>query len=353
MSEYSEKFRLLIQMYREADIGSPNLKSITLAQWINESARGKSELAEKHNNFAGLKWRACMKNWAHSATYTDSIGETDQYCSFPSLAHFLFGYWVFLGRDVYEGWEVYREDPVEFMRYIGERFNPNLGYSDRVIDLLSEAKGLLDDEPIVAVDPSHLSSTRNVSSDRTGKYEIRYYRGDYGDRQAKANTDSCEAYVEHHFNSGRKENGYTVCIVATNASQKSKDWGRWYANTVAKEFKTSVSGDDGIVIGGFNGRGNNNLYYTNMPAILLEPLFASDPEQAKIIRSEEGQDRLARILADSIRHFFPEGGLIGFSVGHKYKSSSPNDRGTPVVGGGNEADFAEIVLKKTELILLS
>ena len=39
-------------------------------------------------------------------------------------------------------------------------------------------------------------------------------------------------------------------------------------------------------------------------------LFASNPQQAEIIRSDSGQDTLARILAESIRRFFPAGGLV-------------------------------------------
>ena len=80
-------------------------------------------------------------------------------------------------------------------------------------------------------------------------------------------------------------------------------------------------------------------------------MFASNPQQAEIIRSDSGQDTLARILAESIRRFFPAGGLVAFSVGHKYKTSSPNDRGAVLAGGGTEADHAEKVLKKTATLL--
>ena len=88
-----------------------------------------------------------------------------------------------------------------------------------------------------------------------------------------------------------------------------------------------------------------------MPVILLEPLFASNTNQAEIIRSENGRERLAKVLADSIRQYFPKGELIAFSVGHKYKTSSANDRGAAVIGGGNEADFAEMVLIKVQALL--
>ena len=88
-----------------------------------------------------------------------------------------------------------------------------------------------------------------------------------------------------------------------------------------------------------------------MPALLLEPLFGSNPQHAEWIRSESGQQRLAQILVESIQRFFPGGGLVGFSVGHKYKTSRPNDRGAAVAGGGTEADFAELVLQKAHTLL--
>ena len=43
--------------------------------------------------------------------------------------------------------------------------------------------------------------------------------------------------------------------------------------------------------------------------------------------------------------------MIGFSVGHKYKSANPGDRGAPVLGGGWEADYAEAVLEKAKVLL--
>lgn len=198
-------------------------------------------------------------------------------------------------------------------------------------------------------------ATRNrTSAASRGKplYAVKLYKGDYLDRQRQANAEQCAAYVEHHFNSSESPTaGYAVVITGANASQTSRNWGRWYAEAVAREFNMPVGGDRGIQVGGYNGRGDANLRYTDMPAILLEPLFASNAAHAAIIRSEDGQGRLAMILCDSIQRFFQKGGLIGFSIGHKYKTSQPKDRGAPVVGGGWEADYAEAVLDKARLTL--
>jgi len=183
-------------------------------------------------------------------------------------------------------------------------------------------------------------------------YQVKFYQGDYLARQQAANADQAVAYVEHHFNSSSSEQArYAVVVVGSNASNTSRNWGRWYAKAIAEQFGNPVGGEGGLLVGGWNGRGDGNVKYTRMPALLLEPLFASNPQQAEIIRSASGQEALARVLAESIRRFFPDGGLIAFSVGHKYKASSPNDRGAPLAGGGNEADCAEQVLQRAARML--
>ena len=52
-----------------------------------------------------------------------------------------------------------------------------------------------------------------------------------------------------------------------------------------------------------------------------------------------------------IQTFFQGGGSVAFSVGHKYKTSRPNDRGAEIYGGGKEADYAEKVLEKAGVLL--
>jgi N-acetylmuramoyl-L-alanine amidase len=183
-------------------------------------------------------------------------------------------------------------------------------------------------------------------------YIVKFYTGDYRERQDEANRDRAVCYVEHHFNScSDPDVGYTVVVVGSNASRTSREWGKWYASAVAREFGTKPGGDGGIKVGGFNGRGNANIVRTKMPAILVEPLFASNPNHAEIIRSGDGREKLAKILADSVRGFFPDGGLVAFSVGHKYKRSNPRDCGARVYGGGTEADYSEMVLVKAKEML--
>lgn len=185
-------------------------------------------------------------------------------------------------------------------------------------------------------------------------YTVRFYKGEYIERQRQANSDDAACYVEHHFNSSDNPRAnYCVVIVSSKASALSRQWAEWYAGRVGSEFNVTLGGSKGVVIGGFNGRGDNNIRHAKMPAILVEPLFGSNPRHARIIKSSKGQDKLAGILAESIRKFFPSGGLAAFSVGHKYKRKNPRDRGAGIYGGGWEADYAEIILRKAAVLIES
>jgi N-acetylmuramoyl-L-alanine amidase len=157
--------------------------------------------------------------------------------------------------------------------------------------------------------------------------------------------------VEHHFNAATSSKAnYTLVVVGSNASKKSKDWGQYYAKLVSERFETV---NNGLLVGGYHGRGDANIKKTKMPAILVEPLFVSNPEQARIVKSLAGQQALAAILSESIMYMFPKGGRVAFSIGHKYKKSRPKDRGAAVYGGGVEADYSEKVLKLAEILLSS
>ena len=69
-------------------------------------------------------------------------------------------------------------------------------------------------------------------------------------------------------------------------------------------------------------------------------------------------DKLASAIASGIGDFLKtvthrEFAVIGLSVGHKYKTSSPNDRGAACVFGDWEADHAEDLARKVAKLLQS
>lgn len=183
------------------------------------------------------------------------------------------------------------------------------------------------------------------------KYQIKFYSGDYPVRQRKANADKAICYIEQHFNSVESQKAdYCHAKVATNAGLTSKAMASTYAHLIAQKFNVPLGFKPTGVDSG--GRGDGNLKYTNMPAILLEPLFISNPVQAQLVKSVEGQQKLAEAIVETVRKHFPNGGLVAFSIGHKGKTGkSANDMGAKVYGGGTEADYAEIVLNKAKAML--
>jgi N-acetylmuramoyl-L-alanine amidase len=80
----SAKLSELARIYKKREVEFPGLKAITLASWILESGWGSSELAELHNNFAGMKYRPDIKKYAKKIKYTAHDGE-DFYCYFETL----------------------------------------------------------------------------------------------------------------------------------------------------------------------------------------------------------------------------------------------------------------------------
>lgn len=155
-------------------------------------------------------------------------------------------------------------------------------------------------------------------------FTVHQARGNLTARQIGANRAGCIAYAEQHLNATTNPAiNYALAIVARDASERSKDWARTYTRIVSATFGHP---DRGVSIG--PPRGSYNVKLCKCPAILLEPGFVSNPEFAAIARTGEGIDALATCLVDSIVECFPQGGLVGLSVGHMYRGK--DDPGAPV-----------------------
>ncbi len=142
----------LVARYKTTNIAFPALKPVTLAQWILESGRGASRLATEHLNFAGLKWRSEMLGFATPVAHEAHDG-LDFYCKFAGLDAFIVGYWKFLSRSPYAGWEERAAaSPEAFMRFVGPIYNPaGSAYVTQVLALVPEATRRLDEAPGVPV----------------------------------------------------------------------------------------------------------------------------------------------------------------------------------------------------------
>jgi N-acetylmuramoyl-L-alanine amidase len=165
-------FDELVARYKTMNIAFPALKPVTLAQWILESGRGTSPLATQHLNFGGLKWRSEMVGFATPVEHEAHDG-LDFYCKFASLDAFIIGYWKFLSRSPYDGWEERAEQgPEAFIRFIGPIYNPvGDAYVNQIFALVQEATRRLNEAPadpvlppppvvagtsvVIVIDPGH------------------------------------------------------------------------------------------------------------------------------------------------------------------------------------------------------
>lgn len=143
--KYSKQFSELVcalKSYKH----NPPLKGITLAQWILESGRGNSDLAKNHYNFGGLKWRKEMEGYGTPVSYKAHDGRTE-YVKFQTPLNFIEGYWKFISRSPYKGWEEFKDDPHGYIEFINRKgYTPPLSYYKRVIELEKEALILLKED---------------------------------------------------------------------------------------------------------------------------------------------------------------------------------------------------------------
>lgn len=183
------------------------------------------------------------------------------------------------------------------------------------------------------------------------RYSVLQCRGPVSHRQQLARRSGCRAYVEQHLNAaGSVSPNYSTAIVGPGC-ERSRAMAREYTRLCAAEFRIR---DGGVLVG---HRGFGNVANAGCPHFLAEPGFVSNPEFAAIARTGEGIDAMARCLVAALVQHVPEG-LIGLSVGHKYREKP--DPGAPVyVPPGEprdgylwEADIADaIVTAATELLV--
>lgn len=139
----SDELLDLATIYRRYPLEFEQLKAVTLAQWILESNWGRSNLAIKHTNFGGIKWRPAMGPYARRAIYTSTRDTNKFFCAFPDLSAFIQGYWAFLDRDPYRGWRLVAHEPHDFLRFIATRYAEDPNYADKVLSLAPIAEDLL------------------------------------------------------------------------------------------------------------------------------------------------------------------------------------------------------------------
>jgi N-acetylmuramoyl-L-alanine amidase len=163
-----------------------------------------------------------------------------------------------------------------------------------------------------------------------------YTRDSNHERQARAKEEGCLGVVDFHFNStgDSKVRGGEIYY------QEGVTASRHFAEVMWRRFEgigLPTHGNQPLRSTATNPRTVFLDHYA-MPAILLESLFLSNPDQAAWLHGAGHMESLADAIVAGIRDQFPEGGTIGLSPGHAYKSSAPADRGAKCREGDSEAD---------------
>lgn len=68
----------------------------------------------------------------------------DAYCKFATIENFIAGYWAFINRAPYSGWESHVDTGGDFIDFIGPIYTPSAGYAAKVRALEPEAIRMLD-----------------------------------------------------------------------------------------------------------------------------------------------------------------------------------------------------------------
>ena len=129
-----------------ADMDIPNnVKLVCVAQAIQETGRGESELCRRYNNYHGMKWREEMKRYAVAVDYRTNSEPSGSavFCQFASITDGVSGYLCFLNRSPYNGWEEHQNDPEALIRDIGSTWATDPNYTNSVLGHFAEAAKLL------------------------------------------------------------------------------------------------------------------------------------------------------------------------------------------------------------------
>ena len=167
-----------------------------------------------------------------------------------------------------------------------------------------------------------------------------FLTGDYATRvkprQIQARSEGCALTIDFHFNS----NGATAIgseVYFKDGDAKSKA----FAKAVIDVFRGLNLPDHGDPLKPAGDSRAAFILAYGGTAVLLEPLFISNPTQAAWIRDASNLASLGQGIARAIKANTSAGDKIGLSIGHLGKDSAPDDRGARHVIEGWEADYAK------------
>lgn len=158
------------------------------------------------------------------------------------------------------------------------------------------------------------------------------YLGPY-DRQQQALNSGCVGVVEFHFNSVADPSAMGGEVHYKNSLDGSREFAEMLWASLLSIGLPSHGGQP--VKSTVEAPRSAWIIEYSMPAIVLEPLFISNLEQANWLHNN--RDTLADAIVAGIKLFFPPNkGPIGLSAGHAGKSAP--DSGSSCALGDYEAD---------------
>ena len=179
---------------------------------------------------------------------------------------------------------------------------------------------------------------------------IAWLKGDYvgkHERQAQATAANCKVAIEFHFNSNGKK--------ATGGETWYKP-GDVFSKNLAADILTRY-GNVGLSPhgSGLNAATTDTragwLPFYQCDAVLLEPLFVSNLQQAQWIHDAANVDALAAEIVAAIGTATSAQDIIGLSIGHRFKHSNPTDQGSSCVIGDWEADHGQALAQSVAALL--
>jgi len=171
---------------------------------------------------------------------------------------------------------------------------------------------------------------------------IVWLKGDYvrnHERQRQASQTNCRFVLSFHFNSADNPKAGGSEIFSNGKSD---------ADYIANKLLTVITQTLGTKSRGVKpalGSRVGFLRFYPCPAVLLEPCFISNPDEANLVHDLSVMRQLGEAIAEVLFKWLPFDSVLGIDIGHKFKTSNPSDRGARCFFGDYEADHAEQLAK--------
>lgn len=182
--------------------------------------------------------------------------------------------------------------------------------------------------------------------------KIVWLTGDYVDaheRQRQAQMARCNLVIEFHFNSADDPRAVGSEVWYKPDSESSESLARSLMGAY-RDLGLPRHGDG--VMPAVRGTRAAWIRHYAMDTVLLESLFVTNPNEARWIHNSENVEFLGRAIAGRVLAFVAPDATVGLSVGHLFKSSSPNDRGARCALGDTEGEHNQALANVVARLLV-